>query len=127
MRNVNKDEGNDMENLMSQLSQMLKNQDIPKKKKNMVNQFQSTSEEKENSAEHTEMPNIDMDTLLKMKKIMDAMNVNKEDPRTNLLLSLKPYLKESRQKKVEEYIKLFGVTKAFELFNHLGGENKNDV
>ena len=58
---------------------------------------------------------------------MDSINSNKDDTRTNLLLSLKSYLKESRQKKVDQYIKLFGIGKAFETFNFLGGENKNDV
>ena len=62
-----------------------------------------------------------------MKQIMDSMNSNKNDPRTNLLLSLKPYLKESRKQKVDQYIKLFGIEKAFETFSSLGGENKNDV
>lgn len=55
------------------------------------------------------------------------MNSKKDDPRSNLLLSLKPYLKESRQKKVDQYIKLFGLGKAFEVFNSLGGEEKHDV
>ena len=55
------------------------------------------------------------------------MNSNKNDPRSNLLMSLKPYLKESRKKKVDQYVKLFGLGKAFEMLNSLGGENKNDV
>ena len=62
-----------------------------------------------------------------MKQIIDSMNSNKDDPRANLLMSLKPYLKESRKKKVDQYVKLFGLGKAFETFNFLGGENKNDV
>ena len=62
-----------------------------------------------------------------MKKMIDSINSNKNDPRSNLLLSLKPYLKESRKKKVDQYIKLFGLSKAFETFNNLGGDNKNDV
>ena len=58
---------------------------------------------------------------------MDSMNSNKDDPRANLLMSLKPYLKDSRKQKVDQYVKLFGLGKAFELFGSLGGENKNDV
>ena len=44
------------------------------------------------------------------------------DPRANLLLSLKPYLKDSRKDKVDQYIKLFGMSKVMELFNSSGGE-----
>lgn len=36
--------------------------------------------------------NLDMNTILKMKSIMESMN-NKNDPRANLLYSLKPYLR----------------------------------
>ncbi len=61
--------------------------------------------------------NIDMDMLLKMKNIMDKMNSTKDDPRTNLLLSLKPYLKESRKDKVEQYVKLFSMSKVMDAFN----------
>lgn len=67
-------------------------------------------------------PNIDMEMLLKMKSIMEKMNNNKNDPRSNLLLSLKPYLKESRKNKVEQYIQLFNMSKVMEVFNPNGGE-----
>lgn len=61
--------------------------------------------------------NIDMDTIFKMKNIFEKMNNTKDDPRANLLLSLKPYLKESRKEKVEQYVKLFSMGKIIEVFN----------
>lgn len=67
---------------------------------------------------------IDMETLLKMKNIMDKMNSSKDDPRTNLLFSLKPYLKESRRAKVDQYARLFTMTKVMDIFNFGGGEVK---
>lgn len=69
------------------------------------------------------VPNIDMEMLLKMKTIMEKMNANKNDPRSNLLLSLKPYLNEDRQSKVEQYIKLFNMTKIMDVFNSTGGDS----
>lgn len=69
------------------------------------------------------VPNIDMEMLLKMKTIMEKMNANKNDPRSNLLLSLKPYLNEDRQSKVEQYIKLFNMTKIMDVFNGTGGDS----
>ena len=71
--------------------------------------------------------NIDINTMLKMKSIIDAINNQKDDPRANLLKSLKPYLKESRKEKVDQYIKIFSMEKVFEQFNPLGGDKKNDV
>lgn len=72
-------------------------------------------------------PDIDISMILKMKQIMDSMKNNKDDPRANLLLSLKPYLKNSRQEKVDQYIKLFNMSKVFEVINPLGGDTKNGI
>ena len=62
-----------------------------------------------------------------MKNIVDSMNKQKNDPRANLLKSLKPYLRESRKSKVDQYIKIFSMGKVFEAINPLGGDKKNDV
>ena len=120
---------NDINNLMNQFNQMLQNNDIPGDLKNIVDNLKnsSNSNNKSDNNNSTSSPDIDINTILKMKQVMDSMNSNKDDPRTNLLLSLKPYLKESRKQKVDQYIKLFGLGKAFETFNSLGGETKHDV
>lgn len=67
--------------------------------------------------------NIDMNTILKMKQIMEKMNNNKNDPRSNLLLSLKPYLRPNRKDKVDQYIQLFNIGSIMESFKQSGGEN----
>ena len=118
-----------MENIMNQINEMLNSNDIPDDLKNMVNNLKHSSSSNNSSNDHSSSsnssaPDIDINSMLNMKQVIDSMNANKDDPRTNLLLSLKPYLKESRQKKVEQYVKLFGIEKAFEAFNILGGENK---
>ena len=118
---------NDMGNLMNQINQILKNNDVPDELKNIVNNLKNSSNNKDNnsnedksSSDDSGSPELDINTILKMKQIMDSMNSNKNDPRTNLLLSLKPYLKESRKEKVDQYVKLFGLEKAFETFSSLG-------
>lgn len=68
--------------------------------------------------------NIDFETILKMKSIIDRMN-DKDDPRRNLLLSLKPYLKDSRKEKLDQYLQLLNVSRVLDVFPFLGGENKN--
>ena len=132
-------DNNDMSNIMNQINNMIKNNEIPDDIKNMINNFSNssnnsnstsnTSNSNNNSSEEntSSTPDIDINTILKMKQIMDSMNSNKDDPRTNLLMSLKPYLKESRKEKVDQYVKLFGLGKAFEVFGALGGENKKNV
>lgn len=120
---------NNMNNIMEQLNQMLNNNTVPDELKTIVDNLKNSSSDKssEQSSNDSNSFNIDMGTMLKMKQVMDSINSSKDDPRTNLLLSLKPYLKDSRKKKVEQYIKLFGIEKAFQAFDFLGGENKNDV
>lgn len=68
---------------------------------------------------------IDFETIIKMKSIIDKMNT-KDDPRANLLQSLKPYLNDSRRSKVDQYIQLMNMSKVLEVFPFIGGEQKND-
>ena len=125
------------------MSEMLKNNEIPDNVKSILDGFTSNqnnsspsqedssnatdSRNEQNSSDSFEMPNIDLGTMLKMKSIIDSMNKQQNDPRANLLRSLKPYLKPSRKEKVDQYIKLFSMGKVFEVINPLGGEKKNDV
>ena len=124
----------DMSEIFQKMNSMLKNNEIPDSIKNMLNNFNSngmssnsTTEPQYSDNSSNDTPNFDIDTLLKMKSIIDNINKNQNDPRANLLKSLKPYLKPSRKEKVDQYIKLFSMGKAFEILNPLGGEKKNDV
>ncbi len=119
----------DMSELFSKFSNMINEGNIPDDMKNILSSLgtksnSSSEENASNNSENTE-PSIDFETILKMKTIMENLK-NTNDPRANLLLSLKPYLKESRKEKVDQYIKIFGMSKAFEAFNSLGNEGKND-
>lgn len=69
--------------------------------------------------------NIDINTIMKIQQIMNSMNDKQSDYRTNLLMSLKPYLKESRKNKVDQYVQLMKMGKIFEIMNPLGGDNKH--
>lgn len=66
---------------------------------------------------------IDFETIMKMKSIIDKMNA-KDDPRSNLLHSLKPYLKNSRKSKIDQYIQLMNMSKVMEVFPFMGGDQK---
>ena len=68
---------------------------------------------------------IDADTLLRMKSIVEKLNV-KEDPRSNLLASLKPYLKESRKDKLDQYIQLMNMSKMVDFLPFMGGGKKDE-
>lgn len=140
-----------MSEIMQKMSDMIKNNEIPDNIKSILNNFSSnsgSSSTNSNNFSHTNSVgsfdnnaensgnsnsngadnfNIDMDTMLKMKSIIDNMNKGQNDSRANLLRSLKPYLKPSRKEKVDQYIKIFSMGKAFEMMGTFGGEKKNGV
>ena len=60
--------------------------------------------------------NLDMNTIMNVSKVLNG--VNQADPRRDLLTSLKPFLRETRQKNIDTYITLLGVMKAFNIFSN---------
>jgi len=67
--------------------------------------------------------NIDMNTMLKMKSIFENMN-NKNDPRANLLYSLKPYLRDSKKNKLDQYVNFLNMAKIAEVMKKENNELK---
>ena len=79
----------------------------------------------DNCAENSSPFNgIDFDTMMKMQKIISSMNSSSNSSGANLLRSLKPYLKPSRQAKVDECIQLLSLEKAFSLMNNSNISNR---
>ena len=125
----------DMSDLMAKLNSML-GSDSANGLKDMINNFSnsnstdnSSSDNSYSAASNSESTeddnsnfNIDFDTIMKMKSVMDAMNSKKNDPRAKLLMSLKPYLKDSRKQKLDQYVQLLNMSSVFELFKENGGD-----
>ena len=88
---------------------------------NVLNNFNNQSSDNSSNAENNF--NFDMNTILKMKSIMDKVNSNKNDPRANLLLSLKPYLNNERKQKLDQYMQFLNISKIIEAFGSDGGVN----
>lgn len=90
---------------------------------NNANNSSDSSNSNNNQSNENNSNGIDIETIMRMKSIIDKMNA-KDDPRANLLQSLKPYLKESRQSKVDQYIQLMNMSKVMEVFPFMGGDKK---
>ena len=89
------------------------------------NNFDNNSENsKHNSNNSFDFSNIDMNTIMKMKSIMDKMN-NSNNASSNLLHSLKPYLRESRREKVDQYANLLNIAQITGLFNNDNSHQNN--
>lgn len=111
----------DLNNILSQVSpEMINNLG------NMLNSNGSSSSQG-NSTGNSKSNNfnLDMNTIMKMKSIMENMN-NKNDPRANLLYSLKPYLRDSKKDKLDQYVNLLNVSKIAELMNKNNNNNNDD-
>ena len=108
--------GNDLNNMLGQIS--------PEMINNLSSMLNSSTQNSNNhnSNNSTSNLNFDMNTIMKMKSIMENMN-NKNDPRANLLYSLKPYLRDSKKDKLDQYVNLLNVSKIAELMNK---NNNND-
>ncbi len=97
----------DLNNILSQIS--------PEMLNNLGNMLNSNNQSTQSSSPNGNF-NLDMNTIMKMKSIMENMN-NKNDPRANLLYSLKPYLRDSKKDKLDQYVNLLNVSKIAEFMN----------
>lgn len=124
------------EDLAKQLSDILKEKNIDLNQ--VLENFNSNSsngntENKESSSFNNSSENnqsnssgqIDPSTLLKFQKLFTLLNNKKDSKDEQLLRSLKPYMRDSKKEKIDQYIQLLHMLKLFENFQEMGG-NLND-
>lgn len=105
--------------LLKQLSSMLSEKDIDLNQ--ILENFQSTSSDENTTNSHSESNQIDPEMLLKFQKLMSLLNKNKDSKDEVLLKALKPYMRDSRKDKIDQYIKLLHILNLFEKFQEMGG------
>lgn len=96
------------------------------------NQSRQTSAQNSNNSQNQEanafdLNGIDMNTIMKMSSVIGKMQNSKDDPRANLLNSLKPYLRDSKKGKLDNYMNLLNVSKIAEIMKDNNKENNNNV
>ena len=123
---INNGSSNDLNNLLSQVSpEMINNLSNILNSNTQTSSQNSSNQNINNSTSNNNNNfNLDMNTIMKMKSIMENMN-NKNDPRANLLYSLKPYLRDSKKDKLDQYVNLLNVSKIAELMNK-NNDNKKE-
>ena len=85
----------------------------------------SSNESSPKPSDTSGFSDLDIETILKLQSIMNKLKSNNtNDDMSKLLLSLKPYLRNEKKEKVDEYIKLIKMGKMTQLFNTLGGDKK---
>lgn len=128
--------------MMQNFSKMLSNQSGTSSQNNSVNQenIQANTKNQHNSVQEDysqnvnsdssnnfDFSNIDMDTIMKFSSVFGKMKNSKNDPRANLLNSLKPYLRDEKKGKIDQYMNLLNVSKIAEIMKDNNKENNNNV
>ena len=117
----------DLSDIINNVKSMVDSGNIPDNMKEMLSAISSGNNTSASSnANDTDNFNMDMNTILKIKTIIDNINT-KDDPRANLLYSLKPYLRESRKSKLDQYVNILNMTKIANIINNESKENKGNV
>jgi hypothetical protein len=124
---MNKGELNDV---LSQISpEMIQNFSSMMSQNQQTHSENSSSNTNNNNNGNTnggfDFSQIDMNTILKMKSVMEKLNTS-NDPRSNLLQSLKPYLREEKRGKVDQYANLLNVAKIADIFKDNNKENPHN-
>lgn len=131
LNNGNSDSKQTLNNMLSQVSpEMLNNissmlQSNNTSNSNSSNSFNPnyTKSNGSNNASNAGF-NLDPETIMKMTSIINMMN-QKDNPGNNLLHSLKPYLRDSRKGKLDQYANLLNLSKIADVMKNEKKENNN--
>ena len=121
---------NNMDDLIKRAQDMIKNNQIPDE----VKQLMSTMSQSSNASSINNMPssgtnksgstnnNIDMNAIMSLVNKLNSQA--SDDDMSRLLFALKPYLRNERKEKVDEYVKLVRMGKIAQLMDLFGGGKK---
>ena len=111
---------NNMSDIINKFNSILKDKNI-----DINNITKSNNNKSENDTNNSSSSNFglgsdfDISTLLKFKNIFDKAN-NINNPRNQLLYSLKPFLREKRKEKLDQYIKIANILYVLNSLNETG-------
>ncbi len=113
----------DFSEIFSKFQNILKEKDIDLNNFTSNSNSNNTSDSNSNSSCNSDFPNgnsdfsLDIDTILKIKDMISKINQNRDCPRNKLLRSLRPYLEETKQEKLEQYMKIANLLTVLESQN----------
>ena len=122
---MNNNNNNNINDLIQKAQEMIKNDEVPNEIKQMVNNM---SKKNDNNMETNSFDqkkelssNIDMKQLMNMFNSFNSQTSN--DDMSRLLFALKPYLRNEKKGKIDEYIKLIKMGKMAKLFDNLNNSS----
>ncbi len=118
---IEKNTNNNNNNQNINLASLLNNFDIS----SILNSFNSNNGKNNESNNNNDtnsfnFSDIDPETLLKIQRLVSKMSKN--NPKKDLLRSLKPFLRKSRQDKMGEYMTILSIVDAIDIFGSKGSD-----
>lgn len=113
--------------MLESVSKMLGNNNPNNHNSSNNNNFNSSNSNSSSTSTNSsgfDFNNIDPATIMKLTSALGKMN-DKNDPRANLLYSLKPYLRDGKKDKLDQYVNLLNITKMADIFKDNQKENNN--
>ena len=124
----------DMNSLLKKAQEMVNNNQVPPELQNVVNNFNSVQNSKPNETSnltHTDSTvqrsndSISSSDIKKMSELLVKIkNQSSNDDISHLLYALKPYLRNQKQEKIDNYVKLIQMGKMAQFLDIFGGEKK---
>lgn len=103
--------------MIQNFTQMMNNNQNNNQNTNNVNQASNN--------QNFDFSNIDMATIMKITSALNANN-SKNDPKANLLNSLKPYLRDDKKGKLDNYMNLLNMGKIAEVLKDVNFNKENN-
>ncbi len=114
-----KEKNIDVENLLDMPTPEKNETKIEDEKKNQNSENKEKKYTESNSSNPFE--NLDINTILKLKSILDKYK-NSTSNDANLLIALKPYMKKSRQYKIDKYAQMLKMAEIIKNLGLFGGD-----
>ena len=117
---------NELNEMIKKAKSMINNNEVPDNIKNVINslnnsQVNNTQNNDSFSEKNTNISNINMNNLM---GLINNIQNSSDDNMSKLLLSLKPYLRDTKKEKIDDYIKLIQVGKFTKVMEDLNKNNK---
>ena len=121
-------EKNDMNVLIKKAQEMINNNQIPKEVSQIIQNMPQTTNNNNNNNNNNES-SINLNNNIDIVKMLNMINaINKQttdDNMSKLLFALKPYLRNEKKEKIDDYIKLIKMGKIAQVVENLNQTTDN--
>ena len=111
--------------MIQNFTKMMNNSQESDKKNNQNHSNNNSNQVNNSQNSNFDFNNIDMATMMKIASAFNNMN-NNNDPKANLLNSLKPYLRDKKKGKLDNYMNLLNMGKIAEVLKDVNFNKENN-